>query len=270
MSRFAAILAAAAMAVPVPAPPVNALILTVRPGSLPIATGQCNGGRLLVGLTNGSGRAIYANAVITAAGALHLQRTLISTWLPAGHTSTVPVSISAATGTPAGTYRVQLTGGPQPLTVPVTVSPPAPTPNLARLASQVDASSIRAEYPVCGALDGDANPADWGHGTGWADGTGRQWPDTYQLTWPTPQAVSRVDLTTVNSAQYPTSKYGLRDWDIQIGTVGGWQTVAEVRGNVTATVSSGFPAQLTDKLRIVTYAANGLNDQSRIVELAVY
>jgi hypothetical protein len=259
--RVLAAFTAAAVTVPATAP-AGTLLLAARPGTLPIATGPCNGGRLLVDLTNGGDHPIYADAVITASAELHLQRRLISTWLPAGYTSTVPVSISAPTGTPAGTYHVRLTGGPEPLTVPVTVTPPVPTADLARLATQVDASSSRAEAPLCGALDGDADPAHWGHGTGWADQTGHQWPDWYQLTWATPQKVSRVEIVTATSN-------GLRDWDVQTGSAEGWQTVAEVRGNTAAKVSSSFAPRLTGTLRIVTHAANGLDDLSRIVELSV-
>lgn len=262
-------LTVAAFAVPAVLPP-QPLLLSVHPGTLPITTGPCNGGRLQVELTNTGGHPAYADAVLAASGELHLQRRLISTWLPAGHTSTVPVSVSAATGTPAGTYRVRLTGGPEPVTVPVTVTPPEPTADLARLATQVDASSSRAELPLCGALDGDADPGHWGHGTGWADGTGRQWPDWYQLTWATPQKVSRVDVVTLGSAAFPAARYGLRDWDVQVGTAAGWQTVAEVRGNLASTVSTSFPARTTGTVRVVTLAANGRDDQSRIVELAVF
>jgi hypothetical protein len=259
----------AAFAVSAVLPPPS-LLLGVHPGTLPITTGPCNGGRLQVELTNTSGRPAYVDAVLAASGELRLQRQLISTWLPAGHTSTVPVSVSAPAGTPAGTYHVRLTGGPEPLTVPVTVVPPVPTADLARLATQVDASSARAELPLCGALDGDADPSHWGHGTGWADGTGRQWPDWYQLTWATPQTVSRVEVVTLGSAAFPAARYGLRDWDVQIGTAAGWHTVAEVRGNTKAEVSTTFPARITGTLRLVTLAANGLDDQSRIVEMAVF
>lgn len=272
--RLAAVLlalAAAAMCGPAPAAAAEpaGVRLTVEPGTLPITTGQCNGGQLLVRLTNHGTAPVYADAVLTAPDALRLPRRLISTWLPAGYTRTVPVAVSAATGTPAGTYPVAVTSGAQRVDVPVSVSAPRPSPELSRSASRVSASSSRAGYLVCGAVDGDADPAHWGHGTGWADGTGRQWPDWYQLQWDTPQRLSRVDLATVDSAEFPTARYGLRDWDVQLAVAGGWRTVVQVRGNTAATVSSTFPAQLADTLRIVTYAANGANDQSRILELTV-
>jgi len=272
--RLAALLAIVAVTVcgaaPAAAdPPAAGVRLTVDPQTLPIATGQCNGGRLLVRLTNTGPAPVYADAVVTASEALHLPRRLVSTWLPAGYTRTVAIPVVAATGTTAGAYAVAVTSGEQRVDVPVTVALPPPSPNLARFAARVSASSSRAGFLVCGAVDGDADPTHWGNGTGWADGTGRQWPDWYQLTWDTPQRLSRVDIATVNSAEFPTARYGLRDWDVQLATAGGWRTVASVRGNTAATVSSTFPAQLADTLRIVTYAANTANDQSRIVELTV-
>jgi hypothetical protein len=273
--RTAALLALVACAVcgstPAAAdPPAAESSLTVEPDTVAIATGQCNAGQLLVRLTNRGPVPVYADAVLSASDALHLPRRLISTWLPVGYTRTVPVTVSAPSGTPAGTYAVRVTSGEQQADVPVTVSRPRPSPDLTRSAARVSASSSRAGYLVCGALDGDADPAHWGHGTGWADATGRQWPDWYQLSWDTPQQLSRVDIATVDSAEFPTERYGLRDWDVQLATADGWRTVVKVRGNTAATFSSTFPTQRTDTLRIVTYAANGANDQSRIVELTVF
>jgi hypothetical protein len=272
--RAAALLVIVATAVggPAPAtagPPRTGVRLSVDRATLPITTGQCNGGQLLVRLTNRGPAPVYADAVLTAPEHLHLPRRLISTWLPAGYTRTVPVAVSAPTGTPTGTYAVQVTSGEQRVAVPVVVSPARPSANLARTAARVAASSSRTGFPVCGAVDGDADPAHWGDGTGWADGTGRQWPDWYELTWSSLQQPTRVTVTTVDSAPYPTARYGLRDWDVQLATAAGWRTVAEVRGTTAATVTSTFPAQRTGALRIVTHAANGLNDQSRIVELTV-
>ncbi|MEU8616174.1 hypothetical protein AB0C29_50160, partial [Actinoplanes sp. NPDC048791] len=103
--RAAALLAVVATAVcgPAPAtagPPRTGVRLSVGPETLPITTGQCNGGQLLVRLTNSGRTPVYADAVITAPEALHLPRRLISTWLPAGYTRTVPVAVSAPAGTP--------------------------------------------------------------------------------------------------------------------------------------------------------------------------
>jgi hypothetical protein len=255
---------------PAPTGPAPRARLTVEPGALPITTGQCNGGRLQVKLTNPGPEPIYATARLGASDLLHLPRRLISTWLPPGYTRTVPVTVSAATGTAPATYLVRVISKDQRIEVPVTVTPPAPSPDLTRSVSRVNASSYRAGLLPCGALDGDADPAHWWKGTGWADGTGKEWPDRLRLKWATPQTVSSVRVTTTDSAEFPAAQFGLRDWDIQVAGPDGWQTVAAVRGNAAAAVTSTFPPRRTTQLRIVTHAANGNNDWSRIAELQVF
>jgi hypothetical protein len=245
-------------------------VVTVTPEKLSIATGQCNGEDLSVRLTNPGDEPVFADARLSADDALHLPRRLISTWLPPGYTRTVPVTVSAAAGTPAGTYTVRVKNGGERLDVPVTVAPPVPSENLARSASRVTASSARAGLLACGAVDGDADPARWWKGTGWADATGKQWPDWYRITWETPQRIGRVELTTVDSAEFPVDRFGLRDWDVQVATNDGWETVARVRGNRAATVTSRFAERRSTEVRVLTYAANGTNDWSRVVELSVY
>jgi hypothetical protein len=237
-----------------------------------ITAGQCNGARLTVRLTNQGSTPTHADATLTAPDALHLQRGTISTYLPAGYTRTVVLTVSSPPGTAPGTYRVRVTAGTSHLEIPVTVAPTvaSPTGNLARSATRVTASSSRAGYPLCGAVDGDADSEHWGLTTGWNDVTGRQWPDWYQLHWDTHQRISQVRLHTLDSAASPAARFGLRDWDVQVTTATGWVTVAQVRGNTTGTVTSAFAALDTMDLRIVTYAANGANDYSRIVEVAAF
>lgn len=232
------------------APPPDPVHLTVDPRSLPLTTGPCNARELSVRLANTSTQPVYADAELSAPQALHLQRTLVSTWLPAGYTSTVPVRVSAATGTPPGDYRIRAGA----TDVPVRLSAPAPSAALVTRAAEVTAASFRAKNPICAAVDGD--PA-----TFWSDGTNKYWPDWFQLGWDTPVTVSRADVTT-------PPENGLRDWDVQVWS-GGWQTVASVRGNTATTRTSRFPARPTSAVRILTLSGNGLGDLSRIAELTV-
>ncbi|MEU4425892.1 discoidin domain-containing protein [Actinoplanes sp. NPDC024001] len=250
-------------------PPGPVVRVSVEPGAVAITTGQCNGVELDVRLTNAGAEPVYADARLAAADVLHMPRRAISTWLPPGYTRTVPVAVSAPTGTAPGVYLVRVTGAGQRVEVPVTVSPPSPSPDLTRSVSRVNASSYRAGLLPCGALDGDADPARWWKGTGWADSTGKEWPDWLQLRWAAPQTVSRVTVTTVDSAEFPVAQFGLRDWDVQVAGPGGWQTVAAVRGNTAVTVTSDFAPRVTTEVRILTHAANGTNDWSRITEVAV-
>jgi hypothetical protein len=250
MKTLAALLCALLPALPAPDP----VHLTVNPHDLPLTTGPCNARNLSVRLANTSAEPVYADAGLSASPALHLQRTLVSTWLPAGHTSAVPVRVSAATGTPPGAYRIRVSSGGRHADVPVTVSAPPPTAGLITRAAEVTAPSFRAANPICAAADGD--PA-----TFWSDGTNRHWPDWFQLDWHTTVTASRVDVTT-------PAEGGLRDWDVQVWD-DGWQTVASIRGNTATTRSSEFPARPARALRVLTLAANGVNDMSRLAELTV-
>ncbi|MDI6102136.1 hypothetical protein QLQ12_26305 [Actinoplanes sp. NEAU-A12] len=253
MKTIAALLCALPPASPAPDP----VHLAVDPKNLPITTGQCNARNLSVRLSNTSGQPVYADAHLSAPPALHLQRTLVSTWLSPGYTRAVPVRVSAATGTPAGTRLVRVSSGGQRVDVPVTVTAPATSAPLTSRAARVTASSFRAVTPICGAADGD--PVSL-----WADSTNRRWPDWHQLDWDVGITASRVDVVTL-----PAAQGGLRDWDVQVWADGAWQTVAAVRGNTAARVNSTFTPRVTKAVRILTLAGNGLGDQSRIVEVAV-
>ncbi|KUL31915.1 discoidin domain-containing protein [Actinoplanes awajinensis] len=230
---------------------VAALLVSVDPGALAITTGQCNGSDLVVRMTNDGPEPIYADAFLEAPAALHLPRKMISSWLPPGYTRSVPVAVRAATGTPAGVYHVRVSGKD----VPVTVREPEPSADLMRLASRVSASSARAGSGACAAIDGD--PA-----TMWNDGTGKRWPDWWQMSWDRAQVVGKVEVVT-------TASWGLRDWDVQVDAGAGWSTVASVRGNVAVRNLSIFPSLRVKSVRIVTLAGNTVNDQSRLVEVIV-
>ncbi|MFI1990402.1 discoidin domain-containing protein [Actinoplanes sp. NPDC020271] len=226
--------------------------LTVLPGSLTITTGPCNGRDLAVQLTNNGTKGLYAEASLTASDALHLPRRLITSWLPAGYTTSVPVTV---TGTRTGSYHVRVTRDDRVVDVPVEVTVPPADAGLTALATRVTASTARATGPVCAAIDGRAD-------TMWNDATGKRWPDWWQLDWPTSHQVSSVAVTTA-------AEGGLRDWDVQVAVPGGWATVAAVRANVSAFQVARFPPRQTSAVRIVTLAGNAVNDQSRLVEVVV-
>jgi hypothetical protein len=148
-----------------------------------------------------------------------------------------------------------------------------PGVNLA-LGEEAFASSTNGNFHVCGAVDGNRSSDDWNNPdrsrtTGWNDGTSGVFPDTYGIRFPEPTTVGRVDVITLDSARYPAPRYGLRDWDVQVQVDGQWQTVAQVRGNVTGTVSSTFPPAPAEAIQIVALASND-NSSSRIVELEAF
>ncbi|MEV6348984.1 discoidin domain-containing protein [Actinoplanes sp. NPDC051851] len=245
--------------------------IAVLPERLPVSTGQCNGDNLRLALTNDTASPVFADASITASPELHLPRSLVSTWLPAGYTRTVPLPVSVVHGTPPGDYQVTVVSGTNRIRVPVTVTAPQPSPDLTRSAAFVTASSSRAGLMPCGAVDGDDDPANFGITTGWNDATGKQWPDWIRFDWDTPQQITRVSLTAANTVEFPFPRFGLRDWDIQIPAAGtAWQTVATVRDSTTPLNITTFPKVTTRSLRILTLAGNGVNDQTRVTEIAIF
>jgi hypothetical protein len=134
----------------------------------------------------------------------------------------------------------------------------------------VKASSTHGNFAACGAVDGNTDSADWDTLTGWNDGTSRVWPDTYTVDFGGPQPIDRVVLYTLDSARYPASRYGLRDFDVQVLRDGDWTTVQSVRGNTQGKVDLALdPPVSTTSVRVVTLASNSA-DYSRIVELEVY
>jgi hypothetical protein len=269
-----AVLAAAVAGTAWAAPAHHGPDVTVAatPTALSIGTGTCLGGQLAVALTNQSADPVYADATISAPAALHVQRTMVSSYLPAGYTRTALIPVTAPTGTAAGTYTITVATDGNQVQVPVTVAATAPDPagNLARTADTVLASTSHAGYLPCGAVDGDRDSAHWATTTGWNDGTSKVWPDWFEVTFVAPGTVGRVDVYTLNSTKYPAAKYGLRDWDIQALVGSQWQTVAQVRGNTAGLASTTFPAVSASAVRLWLTASNGADDYSRIVELEIY
>ncbi|MEV4755677.1 discoidin domain-containing protein [Micromonospora sp. NPDC049559] len=215
---------------------------------------------------------VYADAFLEAPAPLQLSRYLVSSYLPAGYTLKVKISVSAPRSTPPGRYTITAHAGSQRLALPVEVAP-APvetTGNLARYVPVSASSENLPTYPACGAVDGDRDSTHWASTTGWNDATKGSFPDWLQVTFDQPQVVGRVDLYTLDSAKYPAARYGLRDWDVQVRVGTGWQTVAEVRGNLLGLVSSTFTPVTTGAVRIVTLASNEGVTYSRVVEFEVY
>jgi hypothetical protein len=156
--------------------------------------------------------------------------------------------------------------------VPVEVKPmPAKGPgsNVA-LGEQAAASSTHGNFALCGAVDGDSDSNHWDTLTGWNDGTRGVFPDTYDVALFEPTKINRVELYTLDTAQWPAATNGLRDWDVQVRSgAGDWRTVAQVRDSVAGHVTATFDPIQADAVRILCLAGNG-NTYSRIVELEVY
>jgi hypothetical protein len=221
---------------------------------------------------NTGGPDVYADAFLEAPAPLQLSRYLVSSYLPAGYTLKVKIDVTAPRDTVPGRYVITVRAGEQRLSVPIEVvaAPVETTGNLARYVPVSASSENLPTYPACGAVDGDRDSNHWASTTGWNDSNKGSFPDWLQVTFDQPETVGRVDLYTLDSIKYPASRYGLRDWDVQVRKDGAWQTVAQVRGNVAGLVSSTFTPVTATAIRIVTLVSNETAGYSRVVELEAY
>ncbi|MEU7801688.1 discoidin domain-containing protein [Micromonospora arborensis] len=220
-----------------------------------------------------TGRAdVYADAFLEVKAPLTLSRNLVSSYLPAGYTLKVPITVTAPRGTAPGRYTITVRSGESRLSVPVEVAPgPVDTTgNLARYVPVTASSENLPSYPACGAVDGDRDSNHWATTTGWNDANKGAFPDWLQVTFDKAETIGRVDVYTLDSTKYPAAKYGLRDWDVQVRVGADWQTVAQVRGNVAGQVSSSFTPVTATAFRIVTLTSNETAGYSRVVELEAY
>jgi hypothetical protein len=246
------------------ATPGGEVRLSVAQPALDLPALPCLGARVDATVQNLSSRPTYVDVLVTADAPLELPRRVLSTYLPAGYAGSLPVQVVAPAGTPAGDYELELRLDRQRVAVPVTVTAPhdGPQGNLA-LGERTAVSSVYTGFRACGPVDGDRDPAHWGTGSGWNDATLQQFPDTFEVRLGAPTRVGRVDVYTLTPGS-------LRDYDVQALVDGGWHTVDEVRGATCFLSASFFTPTVTDGLRIVVHAVNGVDDYSRILELEAY
>lgn len=253
--------------------PKEQITMAANPAALDIIPLPCFSGSFQATMTNTGPQAQFADMTLSAQKPITLSRDIFSSYLPAADPDqpvSTPVEVRAPRDTPPGSYDVLLAMNRQELRVPVRVQePPAKGPgdNVA-LGEQAFASSAHGNFPVCGGVDGNKDHAQWGTRTGWNDATPTIFPDSYGVRFPTPQRIDQVELLTIDSAGSPATRYGVRDWDVQVLTDGQWQTVAQVRGNTSGLVTSQFAATTAEAVQVVIYASNDAR-YSRIMELDV-
>ncbi|MFI9837638.1 discoidin domain-containing protein [Nonomuraea sp. NPDC051941] len=229
--------------------------------------------KLEIGMRSDARKPSYATMSVEMTAPLSASRSMLTSYLPPGYELGAKLLIAVPPATPEGEYALRLKTPDRTLSVPVQVVTLDQLDNGGNLALRrpVTASSqhTNANYPPCSIADGDAGSNGWAGGNGWNDATARAWPDTVSIALGGPKQISRVDLYTLNTERYPSSSVGLRDWDVQAGLNGQWQTVAQVRGNTAGSVRSDFTAVTADAVRIVALASNGANDYTRITEVEV-
>jgi hypothetical protein len=177
-------------------------------------------------------------------------------------------------------------------TTPQVVPTPTPTPTPTVCSTNVAAgsygasatasSTINANYPASGAIDGNHTGAGWGTGVGWNDATAGVFPDNLVVNLGVAQQLSEIDVYSLQdnygSPIEPTNTttftaYGLTDFQVQVPDgVGGWMNVpgGNITGNnlVKRKVVFGVPVT-TDQIRIlVNNTSDGV--YSRIVEVEAF
>lgn len=231
----------------------------------------CTPGDLVVGMTNITDQALFADMTIDVDEPVTAWRDRFTSYLPAGYTSTALVELQAPRDAQPGQYAVHLQSDRVRLDVPVEVlTPPTKGPgdNLA-FGEQASASSTHGNFELCGAVDGNRNSDDWDTLTGWNDATRAVFPDTYGVQLAAPTSIDRVEFDTLDSARYPAARFGVRDVDVQVLVGGQWQTVGTVRANTAGHVTVTFPAIVAEAVQLVVVDSND-HAYSRLVELEVY
>ncbi len=175
-----------------------------------------------------------------------------------------------------------------PVVVPTPTPTPTPSPtpcasNVARASNgstAVATSTLNANFPASGAIDGEHNGNNWGSGGGWNDGTRAVYPDNIQVNFNADQTISRIEVYTLKNAPNngsivdgttPATFYGIRDFSVQYWTGAAWANVpgGAVTGNTLAKRSFSFPDITTDKIRVVvTDSADHL--YSRVIEIEAF
>jgi hypothetical protein len=198
--------------------------------------------------------------------------------VPPGYTATGPSSMTIPANGDA-TFEVQVTRtsasldsaemtvtvGNQSLRVDLTASD-----NWGRIAA-FSASSTHPPSSPANLGDGRTDSAIWGGGGagGWNDDTAGAFPDTVTATWPHEISLSRVRVFTLDSAQYPASAWGVRDYDLLATVAGAEVTLAQVRGNVSGVVDTPFSSVTTSRLQVRILDSNS-HDYSRLIEVEAY
>ncbi|MFW6600125.1 discoidin domain-containing protein [Propionibacteriaceae bacterium Y2011] len=232
------------------------------------------GGQLTVGLTNTSKKDVYADLDLTVSEPMTLSRHAFSSYLPAtdpDQTVSTDVQVTTPVDLAPGSYRVFLSvQGQDRREVYVDVEELDAGPPNGNLAygQQAFASSTHTNVKLCGGVDGNTDSSGWGVG-GTHDATRGVFPDHYGVTLAEATTVGRVEIYTLDSERYPAARMGIRDFDIQVHTTQGWQTVKSVTGNEVGHIVATFDPVVADQVRVVVHDTND-HGYSRIVELEAY
>ncbi len=144
---------------------------------------------------------------------------------------------------------------------------------LASSGSTVSATSTidPVAFPVASVIDGSTSSTLWGSGGGWNDGTVADFTnDRLEVSFGQSRTIDKVSVYTLDSATFPASSYGIRDFNLEYWTGTAWAALGTaVTGNTSGSQTLTFPAVTTTKIRLNVTGAND-GQYSRVVELQAF
>jgi len=139
-------------------------------------------------------------------------------------------------------------------------------------------SEYSSNYNVGSVNNGDTSSDSWGSpGGGWEDGTVDDFPDYLWVTFNKVRTLTRAKIYTLDSATYPASTYGIKNYELQYLKLGGnpgtdsdWKTYTTITDNSEGMRSHYLGHIPTEGIRLKINGSNGSNDYSRVIEFEAY
>ena len=206
---------------------------------------------------------------------------------PIGTSIVNPFSVQWSNVT-AGDYSLTAVAtdnmGATTTSAPVTITVTAPVARinvaLASNGSVATASStLAANYPPAGAINGDRRGVGWGAGGGWNDGTLNSYPDWIEIAFNGTKTIDEVSVFSMQDAYTapvdptPTMTFtlwGLRAFEVQYWTGASWVTIpgATIVNNTLVWRRFTFAPVTTQRIRV--HITGGLNGSSRVIEVEAW
>src|SRR5688572_13921506 len=92
-------------------------------------------------------------------------------------------------------------------------------------------STVNANFPASGVIDGEHNGNNWGSGGGWNDGTRSIYPDSVEVNLNVLQSLSAIDVYTLKNQPNngssvgdwtPATSYGITNFEVQTWNGSTW------------------------------------------------
>jgi subtilisin family serine protease len=140
-------------------------------------------------------------------------------------------------------------------------------------------STLNANYPASGAINGDRRGLGWGAGGGWNDGTPNSSPDWIEVAFTGPMTIDEINVFSmqdnytapIEPTQTMTFAYwGLRAFEVQYWTGSAWAAVpgGTITNNNRVWRQVLFAPVTTTRVRV--FITGALNGYSRAIEVEAW